>query len=65
VIPQESANKIIGLREDEAMKVAASNGWEFRVSARDGEQYMLTTDYIPNRVNVVIVDGEVTEVSVG
>jgi hypothetical protein len=35
------------------------------VAARDGEQYMLTTDYVMNRVNVTLVEGTVTEVTVG
>jgi|GEM_PF-1301779 len=64
-IPAEEANTLIGLSEDEAMKVASSEGWEFRVAARDGEQYMLTKDYVMNRVNVTIVEGTITEVSVG
>lgn len=64
-IPAEEAKTLIGLTEDEAMKVASTEGWEFRVAARDGEQYMLTTDYVMNRVNVTIVEGTVTEVTVG
>jgi hypothetical protein len=64
-ISDEDAGALIGLTEDEAMKVADSQGWEFRVAARDGEQYMLTTDYVMNRVNVTIVEGAVTEVTVG
>jgi len=65
VISASDAQTLVGLSEDEAMKVAASKGWDYRVSARDGEQFMLTTDYVPRRVNVVIDDGVVTEVSVG
>lgn len=64
-IPAEEANTLIGLTEDEAMVVAKNEGWEFRIAARDGEQYMLTTDYVTNRVNVTIVEGAVTEVTVG
>lgn len=64
-IPAEKAETLIGLSEDEAIKTASSLGWEFRVAARDGEQYMLTTDYVMNRVNVTIVEGTVTEVTVG
>jgi hypothetical protein len=64
-IPADEANTLVGLTEDEAMKIAQSEGWEFRVAARDGEQYMLTTDYVMNRVNVTLVEGTVTEVTVG
>lgn len=64
-IPADEANQLIGLTEDEAMAAAKNEGWEFRVAARDGEQYMLTTDYVMNRVNVTIVAGAITEVTVG
>jgi hypothetical protein len=65
VIPAAKANALVGLSEEEAMKVAASSGWEYRVAARDGEQYMLTTDFVTNRVNVSIENGVITEVTVG
>lgn len=64
IIPEE-ASKLVGLTEDEASKVAVSNGWSVRVAKRDGEAYMLTTDYQPDRVNLTIVKGVVTGVSVG
>ncbi len=60
-----SAKKLIGLTEAEAQKVAAEMGWQFRVAMRDGEAYMLTTDYQTNRVNLTITKGYVTAVVVG
>ena len=64
-LSQEEAVKLVGLTEDEAAKVAESNGWVLRVSSRDGEDLQLTMDFVPNRVNLAIVDGKVTGVSVG
>lgn len=64
-LSQKEAVTLVGLSEDEAMKVAESNGWITRVSSRDGEDYQLTMDYVTNRVNLAIVDGKVTGVSVG
>jgi hypothetical protein len=64
-LSQEEAVKLVGLTEDEAVKVAESNGWITRVSSRDGEDFQLTMDYVVNRVNLAIVDGKVTGVSVG
>jgi len=64
-LSQEEAVKLVGLTEDEAAKVAESNGWVVRVSSRDGEDLQLTMDYVANRVNLAIVDGKVTGVSVG
>lgn len=65
VITQEEAVELVGLSEDEAVKVAESKGWTTRVSSRDGEDLQLTMDYVTNRVNLAIVDGKVTGVSVG
>jgi hypothetical protein len=64
-LSQEEAVALVGLTEDEAMKVAESNGWIVRVSSRDGEDFQMTMDFVTNRVNLAIVDGKVTGVSVG
>lgn len=64
-LSQEEAVALVGLTEDEAMKVAESNGWVVRVSSRDGEDFQMTMDFVTNRVNLAIVDGKVTGVSVG
>ena len=66
VVPDEtSVKKLIGLTEAEAQKVATELGWQVRVAMRDGEAFMLTTDYQTNRVNLTITKGSVTFVVVG
>jgi hypothetical protein len=60
-----SAKRLIGLAEVEAQKVAAELGWQVRVAMRDGEAFMLTTDYQTNRVNLTITKGLVTNVVIG
>ena len=60
-----SAKKLIGLTEAEAQKVATELGWQVRVAMRDGEAFMLTTDYQTNRVNLTITKGLVTNVVIG
>jgi hypothetical protein len=62
---QLSAQKLIGLSEDEAQKVADGLGWTVRVAMRDGEAFMLTTDFQTNRVNLTVTKGSVTAVTVG
>ncbi|MGA0862553.1 MAG: hypothetical protein ACO3RB_01535 [Ilumatobacteraceae bacterium] len=64
-VPQEQADSLVGLAEDEAAKVAESRGWVVRIAERDGEQFMLTMDYVPSRVNLTIAGGRVTGASVG
>ena len=65
-VPDEtSVKRLIGLTEAEAQKVATELGWQVRVAMRDGEAFMLTTDYQTNRVNLTITKGSVTFVVVG
>ena len=64
-IPQNEADVLIGLTEDEASKVAIGRGWTMRVASVDGKDNMLTADYSYTRVNVVIVNGVVTAVAIG
>ncbi len=64
-IPQSDADTLIGLTEGEAVKVAEGKGWAVRVAERDGEQLMLTADFVPMRVNLTVTRDKVTAVSVG
>lgn len=64
-ITQEQANSLVGLTEQEATKTATSNGWVVRIAARDGEYFMLTSDFVTNRVNFTVEKTLVTSVAVG
>jgi hypothetical protein len=64
-LTEESAKSLIGLTENEAVKVAAERGWTVRVAMRDGEAFMLTKDYLANRVNLTVMKTLVTAVTIG
>ncbi len=64
-IPQADADSLVGLTEAEATATAREKGWIVRIAARDGENFMLTTDYVTNRVNFIIEKSVVTSVVVG
>lgn len=64
-ISVKQARVLIGLTLDEGQKVCDSNGWTLRIASMDGETRFLTTDFQFDRVNVAIVKGLITEVSVG
>ena len=64
-ITQEAADTLLGMTEDDAMKMAANNGWGVRVGQRDDEMFALTEDYRLDRVTLTIVADEVTKVDVG
>jgi hypothetical protein len=61
----EVAGDIIGLPEADAAAWAEKNGRTVRVGSRDGEFYALTMDYRPSRLTLDIVDGTVTNATVG
>jgi hypothetical protein len=61
----QTASSLIGLTEDEAKKISQERGWILRVAMRDGEAFMLTTDYREDRVNVVVAKNLVTSVEIG
>lgn len=61
----DMARALIGLTLAEAQKVCDGNGWTLRVASEDGKENFLTTDWSQTRVNVDLVKGAVTRVSVG
>jgi len=64
-LDENSAQQLLGLPESEATKVAMANGWLVRIAARDGEFFMLTQDYVDNRVNLSVKSGKVIAITVG
>lgn len=64
-VTQAEADSLIGLTELEATKTAQSKGWVVRIAMRDGEYFMLTTDYVMNRVNLTVNKSVVTSVAIG
>ena len=56
---------VLGEPRAAAKAAVIAAGYEFRVISADGEQRAVTLDYRPDRINAAIVDGVVTEVSVG
>jgi hypothetical protein len=64
-VSQSEANSLIGLTEKEATLTAESKGWLVRIAARDGNFFMLTTDYVSNRVNLTVKNTLVTTVAIG
>lgn len=61
----EQARTLLGLTLAEAQKVCDGNGWTLRVASLEGKENYLTMDWQPGRLNVVILNGVVTDVSVG
>jgi hypothetical protein len=51
--------------EVDAVEAIEQSGRVARIAERDGEGYILTKDYNPNRLNLIIVTGLVASVYVG
>lgn len=59
------AQQLEGFSEAAADSCVTNAGLLWRVVARDGEVFPITTDYSPERVNAVIEKSLVKEISVG
>lgn len=64
-VSDDVATSLIGLPEERAVEVAKEQGFEVRVTERDGESFPVTADYRMDRVNVSIADGLVVTASIG
>ena len=56
---------LIGMTETDATAEAERNGWTVRVVARDGEEYMVTMDYVDTRANLSIEADIVVDATAG
>ncbi len=56
---------VLGMAEAEAQAAVEDAGLTFRVVSRDGTGLAVTDDYSVSRINVAIVDGRVTEATIG
>ena len=61
----EYGKQLEGFDESAAEVCVADAALIWRVVARDGEYFAVTADYSPQRVNAVIEQGVVTEITVG
>jgi|AntAceMinimDraft_12_1070368.scaffolds.fasta_scaffold33904_2 hypothetical protein len=64
-VVEQFARGLVGFDELEAQFCVETSDLLWRVVGRDGESFIVTLDYSPQRVNVVIISGMVSDVSVG
>lgn len=55
----------VGLGFEDAIDRAESESREWRLASQDGEHFMLTMDYRPERINFDVEDGVVTNAWMG
>ena len=66
VLPTEQdAKALVGLGEEEAAKIVEGNGWTYRIGSRDGEQFMLTEDFVTSRLRLGIEKAIVMTATIG
>ncbi|MEM7326528.1 MAG: hypothetical protein AAF531_25810 [Actinomycetota bacterium] len=58
-------DQVIGMTEAAAIDLIRSTGRAVRVESRDGEPFMLTQDFDPERLNLTVVNNTVTGVRTG
>lgn len=62
---EQMAASVVGMSEDDALKAISDAGLTSRVVARDGEEFPVTMDLQPDRINLTIDDAKVTKATVG
>lgn len=55
----------VGLSKEDAIAAAEEAGVPWRIAREDGEDFALTMDYLPERVNFTVEDGVITAVTAG
>lgn len=61
----ENEDVVVGMTEEEAHAIGSKHGFAVRAVNRDGVQFILSADFKPNRRNIVLKQGVVTEVTRG
>ena len=59
-IAVNAVGEVVGKTEMEAKAFLEQQGYSMRVARRDGEEYILTSDYVEKRINITIENGKVT-----
>lgn len=58
----DDALELVGLSEEDFVRDAEARGYIVRVYDRDGESSSVDLDFRPNRLNISVNDGIVTEI---
>ena len=56
---------LVGMKEVDAIKTLGEHGVRIRVVHRDGENFIITSDFKTNRVNLSIEKGRVSKAEIG
>jgi len=59
------ASSYVGLTKKDAIAQAKAHDQPRRIGREDGEQFMLTQDFVPDRVTFEIDNGKVTKATLG
>jgi hypothetical protein len=62
--PTDAAGLFVGLPLDEASALAETQGRQWRIGRRDGEDLPVTADFVPGRVTFAVEDDVVTAASI-
>jgi hypothetical protein len=62
---QEDIKSVVGKTVADADEFCKANGYTMRVVREDGRRYLCTAQVKVNRLNLTLVNGVITEVSLG
>ena len=62
---QNDLTKYIGLNISQAFKLASQQDYKARIVEENGKGYVVTTDFLPNRLNFVVENNLIIKVTLG
>jgi hypothetical protein len=62
---KELLESLIGMTEDNGLKLCKENDYDFRVVRQDSNNYAITMDLRFNRINLEIDNGIITKCDIG
>jgi hypothetical protein len=62
---KELLESLIGMTEDNGLKLCKENDYDFRVVREDSNNYAITMDLRFNRINLEIDNGIITKCDIG
>ena len=60
-----TSQTLIGLQKEDAINILKKLNAKYRIVKEDNQTYIVTQDYVTSRYNLTIMEGKVTNVTMG
>ena len=60
-----TSQTLVGLQKEDAINILKKLNAKYRIVKEDNQTYIVTQDYVTSRYNLTIMEGKVTNVTMG